>query len=31
MGDAEIGGKWQLRPPMPLLPQRNAGPLDKDA
>jgi hypothetical protein len=30
MGDAKIGGKWPLRPPIPFLPQRNVGPSDKD-
>jgi hypothetical protein len=28
MGDAKIGGKWQLHPSIPLLSQRNAAPLD---
>jgi hypothetical protein len=29
VGDAKIDGKWQIHPPIPLLPQRNEGPLDK--
>jgi hypothetical protein len=29
IGAAKIGGKGQLNPPMPLLPQRDAGPLHK--
>jgi hypothetical protein len=29
VGDAKIGGKWQLHPPIPLLPQRNEGSLNK--
>jgi hypothetical protein len=26
----KIGGKWQIHPPVPLLPQRNAVLLDRD-
>jgi len=30
LGAAKIGGKCQLNASIPLPPQRNAGPLDKD-